>query len=268
MINRENIEAVLKHNGINENNFSINHHGRNISIGSGTPRWCSVSFNNPNWLQIIEAHLGQKLEPLPESNPFDVVKVGQWIRYIGARRYTSKNKWYQRIEDEDNPHLFWYKRDDDLIFGTRHYQEWDLTDIRDYNQDEEIVLAVEDEVVTKGAFARVEGFDYDKQIIQLYVNKYGYNGVFLNQIELVNGRRGKFVIPKFNFEKTLLDAGFQIMEFISLGLISLVHKALFICKNNNKYYMRGTFKDIELKPTPQTAKILIDLKNNFEELEK
>lgn len=141
-ITKDNIAEVLKHNGIRED-FCINDNGRHISIGLNTPEWCLVNFKNPKWVQIIEAHLGRKLEPLPESSQFDVVKVGQWIRHI------PENKWYQRVffikcsgyrfecqnDTKENVTDGWHISKDD-----NNHDEWDLTDIRDYNPDEEIIL--------------------------------------------------------------------------------------------------------------------------------
>ncbi|RTL11255.1 MAG: hypothetical protein EKK54_07970 [Neisseriaceae bacterium] len=68
-ITKDNIAEVLKHNGIEEDNFYID--DRDILIGASTPEWCLVNFKNPNWVQIIEVHLGKKLELLPELHPFD-----------------------------------------------------------------------------------------------------------------------------------------------------------------------------------------------------
>lgn len=143
---------------------------------------------------------------------------------------------------------------------------WDSTKILDYNPDEEIVLAVGYEV----EFHRygkhiIDRFDFiDKKIIY----RDGGIDTFCSfkendyEIKSVNGRRGKFVIPPFDFEKTLLDAGFQSDEHC-IWSGSCFSPFIWVVKSNIN--LNGRHK---IKPTPQTARILIEFKNKFEELEK
>ena len=87
---------------------------------------------------------------MPEPNPFDVVKVGQWVRRKGTtfsfnrrHEYLSENKWYQRINSEEDNRFTYFDNDNIRCVDTSPF-EWDLTDIRDYNPDEEIVLKIGD----------------------------------------------------------------------------------------------------------------------------
>jgi len=149
-ITKDNIAEVLEYNGVKDA-FSIDDNARSIVIGSGAPEWCSVNFKNPNWLQIIEAHLDKKLKPLPKkTNPFDAVKIGQWVKCIkNTGNYAGfYNKWVQRVDSSCGgfpraEELIWFKAPEEKAAEATH--SWDkdsldLTDIRDYNPDEEIVL--------------------------------------------------------------------------------------------------------------------------------
>ena len=102
-ITKDNIVAVLKHNGFNMD-IRLWKFNTGISIGSKIDEvgYVAVSFGNPYWLQIIEAHLGKKLEPLPESNPFDAVKYEQWVKCVKKVHDSNPlsktiGRWYQKL---------------------------------------------------------------------------------------------------------------------------------------------------------------------------
>lgn len=81
-ITKDNIVEVLKHNEINPQRYKKDDETiecfsdvNNVWVGT------TVLFKCPEWLQIVEVYFG-KLKPLPKANPFDVVKVGQWVRSL------------------------------------------------------------------------------------------------------------------------------------------------------------------------------------------
>lgn len=275
MITKDNIVEMLKHNGIeewntNNSNGWIKHTGLCNYLRF---KYLDIDLDNPNLITIIEAHIGKKLEPLPESKPFDAVKVGQWVKmkapYLAGR--TTQGKWYQRVERNNGLIGFKYVDDDNDAYTSNHPEQWDLTDIRDYNPDEEIVLKVGDKIdlidyttdTNKGHV--ITKIDYFNMEIYLY-NRHENCCVYLrfdssHKIESVNGRQGKYIIPPFDFEQTLLDAGF---------------------KKHGKYICLGSFSDtplwfdtqyseindsVRIKLTPANAKRLIDtafILNNLE----
>lgn len=104
-ISKDNIVEVLKFNNIDQHRYKID--DDTIACFSDVNNvWAgtAVLFKCPEWLQIVEVYFG-KLKPLPKANPFDVVKVGQWVRskktlyhYQCQLPYRTKDKWYQRIE--------------------------------------------------------------------------------------------------------------------------------------------------------------------------
>lgn len=270
-ITKDNIAEVLEYNGVKDA-FSIDNNARSIVIGSGAPEWCSVNFKNPNWLQIIEAHLDKKLKPLPKkTNPFDAVKIGQWVRYVGEDAFeTTKNKWYQRIPSN----CFAYKTDDGSIVHTTEYEEWDLTDIRDYNPDEEITLKVGDKI--KFNYLDVDIMEIDS--FSFIYSKIRYKNTNLTtsfgsindgHIFSVNGRQGKYVIPPFDFERTLMDAGFtrhfdgDPQETDNLYFYGNKHMLICYDSELKKYYHQGK----EIKPTPENATHIINAAKILKKLE-
>lgn len=196
-ITKDNIVAVLEYNkslGLKIDDIRIQHKMICYTDNSGKIAYNSKWDLCTNWLAHIEIDLG-RLKPLPKANPFDAVKVGQWIkRKIGKRN--EVNRWFQR-----NSLFDYFQRP----------EEWDLTDTRDYNPDEEIVLKVGDNIKFKSTTDSINvdtivKFDYVGKIIE--ANRFCNRFERLDLIESVNGKQGKYVIPPFDFEQTLLDAGF------------------------------------------------------------
>lgn len=255
-ITKENIAAVLCFNGytnsyIAEYNelriFNDNYYLGSVVIG-----------NVNNWLNAIEAIINKKLEPLLEANPFDVVKVGDWVRCKCLADEATVGAWYQR-QKCGVLFKFVYICNTGGIRGTNQSEDWDLTDIRDYNPDEEIVMAVGDEVEVDdfGNTLILSRFDYiNEEII------YHFGGSTLGQkfefvqegTKSVNGKRGKFVIPPFDFEKTLLDAGFKETDsYIYYAADGLMHSGSYFNKESSTF--NG---ERRIARTPANAKILID----------
>jgi hypothetical protein len=143
-INKDNIEAVLEYNGINKELYHF------ADGGSINTPYAQIRLSSPTLVKLLEIEFNQELKPLPEPNPFDVVKVGQWVRRKGTtfsfnrrHEYLSENKWYQRINSEEDNRFTYFDNDNIRCVDTSPF-EWDLTDIRDYNPDEEIVLKIGD----------------------------------------------------------------------------------------------------------------------------
>lgn len=269
MITKENITEVLKHNGIDFKFYDLDlylQHHTNMKKWYGTYD-LRVGLDNPNLIPIIEAHIGMTLEPLPEPNPFDVVKVGQWIKMkagsLAGR--TTKDKWYQRVERNNGLVGFKYTDDDNDACTSNHPEQWDLTDIRDYNPDEEILLKVGDNLRYLETDHIIKRFNYAYQIVEFTK---GHSAPFSsfdkenNCCEgnaTLNGKQGKFVIPPFDFEKTLLDAGFtrhfdgdpQLTDdkYYKNNQFIYVNYAADL----DKYYYDGE----EINPTPANAERLI-----------
>ena len=77
-ITPENIAEVLKFNGIDKKLYTVQ--AKHIDCYTKCGNYCDIfNFNNQLWLQLVEVHFG-KLKPLPKANPFDVVKVGDWVK--------------------------------------------------------------------------------------------------------------------------------------------------------------------------------------------
>lgn len=193
MITKDNIEAVLKNNGIDDFNLW----SKLIAIGENES-YIEVYLDNPNLIPIIEAHLGKKLDPFPDEET--VLKVGDVV--------------------------------EDSKYGKLNIIRFDY---------------VEYFVVCGfcGSIIRL-GFEY------------------FNTKKSVNGKQSKFVIPPFDFEQALLDAGFKrnYLEYIGSHIdfhqsyIWYDHKIKTVNSNSNK-----------IKPTPANAKRLIDAAAILNELE-
>jgi hypothetical protein len=147
-ITPENIAEVLKFNGIDKKLYTVQ--AKHIDCYTKCGNYCDIfNFNNQLWLQLVEVHFG-KLKPLPKANPFDVVKVGDWVRskktlyhYQCQLPYRTKDKWYQRIE-LNNKKCFVCNSNGSGYSSSDSPCDWDLTDIRDYNPTE-CVLKIGDE---------------------------------------------------------------------------------------------------------------------------
>lgn len=143
MITKDNILEVLKHNMIDFTKRRIFQNGKYVDVIN--LKGISIIFDNPNLIPMIEAYYGKKLKPLPESNPFSEVSFGQWVKCIKNElnmKYLTIGKWYQRLDQFDYKN-FVYIGNDNNYWKSSNSKEWDLTDIRDYNPDEEIWLKVD-----------------------------------------------------------------------------------------------------------------------------
>lgn len=263
MITKDNIAEVLKHNRWEGSLIS----DKTIHVRDGESNTMGiVYFSHPNWLQSIELLTG-KLKPLPEPNPL----IGKWIKCIMDSDFCTGNTWYM-VNDKGiiNDRICVCNPDKHISFIlSKDY--FNLTDIRDYNPEEEILLKVGDKIdlidyttdTNKGHV--ITKIDYFTREIYLY-NRPKECCIYLrfdsaHKIESVNGRQGKFVIPPFDFEQTLLDGGF---------------------KKHGKYICLGSFSDtplwfdtqyseindsVRIKLTPANAKRMIDAKAILNDLE-
>lgn len=206
-ITPENIAEVLKFNGIDKKLYTVQ--AKHIDCYTKCGNYC-VNFNNQLWLQLVEVHFG-KLKPLPKANPFDVVKVGDWVKskktlyhYQCQLPYRTKDKWYQRVE-LNNKKCFVCNSNGSGYSSSDSPCDWDLIDIRDYNPTE-CELKVGD----------VIEFDISHQVVKIvefnYLNKFDSID-YIAQNCTINGRKyDKITIPKFDFVKCLMGAGFKISE--------------------------------------------------------
>lgn len=274
MITKDNISEVLMHNSISV--FGILNPERNsqselvLHNQKTSQIECRINLNNPNLIPIIEAHIGKKLEPLPKPSPFDVVKVGQWVRMNVSRLAgrTTKGKWYQRVECNNSLTGFKYTDDDNDACTSNHPEQWDLTEIRDYNPNE-CELKIGD-IIDFGSFGNlpIDEFNYiDERIVTNLGGSLicrGFKNLQNNdnkKSQLINGKAyNKITIPPFDFEKTLLDAGWN--ETNDGLFIEYKNELLFISKDNK------TFSNIlKIKPTPANAECLIKAVAMLDELE-
>ena len=138
MITKDNIAEVLKHN-----NLKFKLYRNCIQLNNDdSDNTTVIDLDHVNLILIIEAHYGRKLEPLPEHNPFDVVKVGQWVRCISSNEWDgntiTSGKWYQCTFPSHTlvKKCFWFVGDDKKSHYSSKESQWDLTDICDYNPDE------------------------------------------------------------------------------------------------------------------------------------
>jgi hypothetical protein len=205
-------------------------------------------MKSENWLDILEAALTLKLEPLPTTpNPFDVVKVGQWVRYIGNTSFKLEyDTWYQRLGDahgwfiiKDNGYGQSPKYSNGYGQSPKYSNNWDLTDILDYSPDEEIVLKVGDIVVFEGETASIISINYQDQRVYGACRSYDrwwINFSVVDRIHSVNGKRGKFVIPPlpaFDFEKYLLEKDIVVDDDIAFEIV-IDKKHTIHCNNGVK----------------------------------
>ncbi len=263
MITKNNIAKVLKHNRIDDFSLAITWIELHTFKKGATST--VIDLNNPNLIPIIESHYGRKLEPLPEPNPL----VGKWVKCLYNSEELKKNKWYQSRGLSND---IIYVSDGISIVGI-HKGCFNLDNICKYNPDEEIILKVGDKIdlidyttdTNKGHV--ITKIDYFTREIYLY-NRPKECCVYLrfdsaHKIESVNGRQGKFVIPPFNFEQTLLDAGFKqendIEEFTKYRFSAICIRAF---GSGNIWFLSN-----KIKPTPANAKILIDAANILNKLD-
>jgi hypothetical protein len=261
-INKDNIEAVLEYNGINKELYHF------ADGGSINTPYAQIRLSSPTLVKLLEIEFNQELKPLPEPNPFDVVKVGQWVRRKGTtfsfnrrHEYLSENKWYQRINSEEDNRFTYFDNDNIRCVDTSPF-EWDLTDIRDYNPDEEIVLKIGDILDIHGdGKHQLTEINYDYEDIRCGDIVIIFDG--LSTIKSVNGKQGKFKIPEFDFVQTLIDAGFKEDDH---GYISNNFSHVCSCIWFNADYNKLN-DSIKIKPTPANAKRIINAAAELNELE-
>lgn len=266
-ITKDNIAEVLEFNkslGLEVDNIRI----RNNRICFNC-RGCSQEFEfdddgGTKWLQHIEIETG-KLKPLPKANPFDVVKVGDWVKskktlyhYQCQLPYRTKDKWYQRVE-LNNKKCFVCNSNGSGYSSSDSPCDWDLTDIRDYNPTE-CELKVGD----------VIEFDISHQVVKIvefnYLNKSIVDGTgfitfdsidYVAQNCTINGRKyDKITIPKFDFVKCLVDAGFKIADDC-LYVGKSFDDALIWFNSSTGRLNVGMY----IKPTPANAQIIVSMAN-------
>lgn len=191
MITKDNIEAVLKHNGIKPISQCAPNENKKGYIKSESRLHLyglDICLDNPNLISIIEAHIGKKLEPLPE---------------------------------------------------------------------EEIVLKVGDEVEFSFGVLILKSFDYIKEKVKYHddVRKTRFEDIN-DDIESVNGKKGKYVIPSFDFKQTLLESGVftpgSNENYIKSSILEIV---LDECMNRFNFW---GIRDCYYECTPSNAKILIE----------
>jgi hypothetical protein len=201
-INKDNIEAVLEYNGIDKELYHF------VDGGSINTPYAQIRLSSPTLVKLLEIEFNQELKPLPEPNPFDVVKVGQWVRCIlPSHKYVTYGKWYQHLRKDEQGYLIYIDNCGRELWSYESFR-WDLTDIRDYNPDEEIVLKIGDILDIHGdGKHQLTEINYDYEDIRCGDIVIIFDG--LSTIKSVNGKQGKFKIPEFDFVQTLIDAGFK-----------------------------------------------------------
>lgn len=229
---------------------------------------------NRNWLAALEAFLGKKLEPLPKANPFDAVKVGDWIKskktlyhYQCQLPYRTKDKWYQRVE-LNNKKCFVCNSNGSGYSSSDSPCDWDLTDIRDYNPTE-CELKVGD-VIDFGSFGNlpIDEFNYIDECIETNLGGSlicrGFKNLQNNdnkKSQLINGKKyDKVTIPKFDFVKCLIDAGFTLDGDGDLYAIGSSWNESIIClekKDDRQWFLNCSSNLTEA--TPANAKIIIEM---------
>ena len=276
-ITNDNIMEVLKHNNyqLQQDNSVIVYKNDNRTVSFGNTKgdeYYNINiggcfmFRTYDAAEFIEMAIKKlDLKPLPKANPFDVVKVGDWVRSLtDCNIWRTKSKWYQRCPDFP---LFRYKNNEGDISWSDEPTEWDLTDIRDYNPTE-CVLKIGDKIITKNGYGHeVHSFGYSNEILYLCNGAFSINFKNINKvIESVNGRKyDRITIPPFDFAKCLVDAGFTLIHG-HIGNIPnctlLINGLIKIEIINNKYF----WMEESLEPTPENAKIIIEMAELAKEL--
>jgi len=261
-ITPENIAEVLKFNGIDKKLYTVQ--AKHIDCYTKCGNYCDIfNFNNQLWLQLVEVHFG-KLKPLPKANPFDVVKVGDWVRskktlyhYQCQLPYRTKDKWYQRVE-LNNKKCFVCNSNGSGYSSSDSPCDWDLTDIRDYNPTE-CVLKIGDEIhfyndlkysITEINHIESKFYLGESKSITFY---FGEN----HKIKSVNGKKyDTIIIPKFDFAQCLVDAGFKIADDC-LYVGKSFDDALIWFNSSTGRLNVGMY----IKPTPANAQIIVSMAN-------
>lgn len=253
-ITKDNILEVLEFNkslGLEVDNIRIWGNCICFNINGYKQEFEFDDDGGTKWLQHTEIETG-KLKPLPKANPFDVIKIGQFVQH------KESNKWFQR-----NSLFDYFQRP----------EEWELTDIRDYNPTE-YELKIGDVTTTENMvkinphnYLIIIGFDYTNQSVlckySITNNKLDTPITTFNEtgIYIINGKKyDKITIPPFDFAKCLMDAGFT-----TKGTLRIVNADLYLFLNALKVYVNLNKPDYfhyqgnQWKTTPANAQILIEM---------
>lgn len=269
-ITKDNILEVLKFNkslGLEVDNIRIKDNCICFYFNGYEQKFEFDDDGGTKWLQHTEVETG-KLKPLPKANPFDVVKVGQWVRYANnGVMCMTENKWYKRTEDLGDGFLYHL---DDAEFGrfSRDPQSWDLTDIRDYNPTE-CELKIGD-VIDFGSFGNlpIDEFNYIDECIETNLGGSlicrGFKNLQNNdnkKSQLINGKKyDKITIPPFDFKQTLLDNGFTCGNhgcLYAVGSSWGEAKVWLQDGMSGQWLLNGSSNGI--KPISENAQILIQM---------
>jgi hypothetical protein len=133
----------------------------------------------------------------------------------------------------------------------------------------EVVLKIGDEIESHHSVRIIEYFDYVKNRI-IFTEERGWMSFDVSHAWntfKINGKQCKFKIPEFDFEQTLLDAGFKRSSNNALyACTKLVNDSplCIIVYSNGEYYTEGGRK---IKPNLFNAKLLIEAAAMLNELE-
>ena len=265
-ITKDNILEVLEFNkslGLKVDNIRIEDNCICFNFNGYKQEFEFDDDGDTKWLQHTEIETG-KLKPLPKANPFDVVKVGDWVRskktlyhYQCQLPYRTKDKWYQRIE-LNNKKCFVCNSNGSGYSSSDSPCDWDLTDIRDYNPTE-CELKIGDEIhfyndlkysITEINHIESKFYLGESKSITFY---FGEN----HKIKSVNGKKyDTIIIPKFDFAKCLVDAGFKIADDC-LYVGKSFDDALIWFNSSTGRLNVGMY----IKPTPANAQIIVSMAN-------
>jgi len=275
-ITKDNILEVLEFNkslGLKVDNIRIEDNCICFNFNGYKQEFEFDDDGDTKWLQHTEIETG-KLKPLPKANPFDVVKVGDWIKskktlyhYQCQLPYRTKDKWYQRVE-LNNKKCFVCNSNGSGYSSSDSPCDWDLTDIRDYNPTE-CELKVGD-VIDFGSFGNlpIDEFNYIDECIETNLGGMvicrGFKNLQNNdnkKSQLINGKKyDKVTIPKFDFVKCLIDAGFTLDGDGDLYAIGSSWNESIIClekKDDRQWFLNCSSNLTEA--TPANAKIIIEM---------
>lgn len=275
-ITPENIAEVLEFNkslGLKVDNIRIEDNCICFNFNGYKQEFEFDDDGDTKWLQHTEIETG-KLKPLPKANPFDAVKVGDWVKskktlyhYQCQLPYRTKDKWYQRVE-LNNKKCFVCNSNGSGYSSSDSPCDWDLTDIRDYNPTE-CVLKIGDEFFSgSGPLRLIMRFDYVNERVH-YMSSWSSGSIRFNvfsalieQIE-INGRKyDKITIPKFDFVKCLVDAGFTLNGDGDLYAIGSSWNESIIClekKDDRQWFLNCSSNLTEA--TPANAQIIVSMAN-------
>ena len=271
-ITKDNILEVLEFNkslGLKVDNIRIEDNCICFNFNGYKQEFEFDDDGDTKWLQHTEIETG-KLKPLPKANPFDVVKVGDWVRskktlyhYQCQLPYRTKDKWYQRVE-LNNKKCFVCNSNGSGYSSSDSPCDWDLTDIRDYNPTE-CELKIGDEIhfyndlkysITEINHIESKFYLGESKSITFY---FGEN----HKIKSVNGKKyDTIIIPKFDFAQCLVDAGFTLNGDGDLYAIGSSWNESIIClekKDDRQWFLNCSSNLTEA--TPANAQIIVSMAN-------